>query len=136
MKIIATLFLLFNTIVFANSNYELKLYEKVLPLVFNNITMLIYADKNSQKIIKESDVFKLIPECDDAVLLIGKNFDNLKESCKRKPIFSTSYRSYKNEENSIGAFYWRKGRPQLKFNISNINKFNLFIPKDLKKYCE
>ncbi len=133
---ITFLFIFLNTILLANHNYELKLYEKVLPLIFNTKTLLVYADSNSKQTLKESAVFKLVDNCSDATLLIGKNFGDLSTNCKSKPLFATSYRSYKNSKNSIGAFYWRKGRPQIKFNLENIQSYDLSLPNSLRKYTK
>ncbi len=130
------LFLILSTILFAGEDYELKLYEKVLPILFSQNKISVYADIKSEELLYDSKILILSKDCRDATFLIGKNFDNLENSCKNKPIFATSYRSFTELENSFGAFYWRKGRPQIKFNSSNIEKFNLFLPKSLQKYSK
>lgn len=137
MKKILIILLLFYNILNANNNYELKLYEKVLPSIFKQTPIKIFADKNIKEILKYSQLFHIVDNCDNAVmLLVGKNFSDLSKECKNKPIFSTSYRDFKNNDNSFGAFYWRKGRPQIKFKNSVISKFNLHLPNNLKKYSK
>jgi hypothetical protein len=117
--------------VFANENqYELKLYEKILPSILGeNVT--VYADNKTKRIFLNGNIIKLTSNCEKANILIGKKFDNLKESCLDKPVFSTSYRSYKTTKNSFGAFYWRKGRPQVKIKISAIEQYKLKLPSAL-----
>ncbi|MEA3228820.1 MAG: hypothetical protein U9P38_07095, partial [Campylobacterota bacterium] len=66
---------------------------------------------------------------------IGKRFDTLDDSCKTKPIFATSYRSYRDLKSSFGSFYWRNGKPQIKFKLNKVEEFKLFLPKSLKKYA-
>ena len=124
------------TILFAGEDYELKLYEKVLPLLFSEDSLKVYGDSEAKEILDESKILVLTRSCNDATLLIGKNFDDLESSCKNKPIFATSYRAFTDLESSFGAFYWRKGRPQIKFNSSNIKKFNLFLPNNLQRYAQ
>jgi len=121
------------SILFANDNYELKLYEKIIPSIFKH-KVYVYVDKKSEELLKNSDKFLIVDNCNNADILIGKYFDNLEDSCKNKPYFSTSYKSYKNNKNSFGAFYWRKGRPQIKFREEIIKKQNLTLPDSFSKY--
>ena len=120
----------------AKDDYELKLYERILPVIFNKNILNIYTDKKTKDIIKQSDKFNLVIDCNSATIIIGKDLSYLPNSCLEKPIFSTSYRSYKNTKNSFGAFYWRKGRPQVKFKLEMIKKFELNLPKSLRKYAK
>ena len=120
--------------IFAGVNYELKLYEKILPIILKEESIVVYADSGSSAILKDSRVFKVTDRCLDASLLIGKRFENIDIECLKKPIFATSYRSFKSYKNSFGAFYWRKGRPQIKFKKEKIDKLKLFLPDSLSKY--
>ena len=135
MKKILIFFILISNI-FANyDNYELKLYEKILPAIFTN-KLLIFIDNSNTDILKDSDVLETTLDCEKANLLIGKNFTKLSKNCQNKPIFSTSYRSFKDTPNSIGAFYWRKGRPQIKFKLDVIDEFSLHLPKSLMEFAK
>jgi len=135
MKKILFITILLHTLLNANSTYEVKLYETVIPSIFIKYPINVYLDKNTQDLLKNSTKFKVLYHCDESVqLLIGENFDNLPEVCKDKPVFSTTYRSFKNNKNSFGAFYWRKGRPQIKFKTNILNKYKLILPNALKKY--
>lgn len=136
MKKWVLVFLFFNTIVSASTAYELKLYEQILPLIFQNEPIEIYVDSKSKEMLEGSKIFFIVDECIDADLLIGKDFHELSSFCNTKPIFTTSYQSFKNTKNSFGAFYWRKGRPQIKFNFSRIEGMNLNFPKPLHRYGE
>ena len=122
--------------IFASENYELKLYEKVIPLIFSLSSIDIYADGEAKQTIAKSKLLKLNNDCAKANLLISKRQKNITKECKELPYFATNYKSYKDSKNSIGVFYWRKGRPQLKLNKKNIQKFNLQLPKNLEKYAQ
>ena len=119
----------------SNNNYELKLYEKILPNIFKK-ELLIYADKNSKEILQDSNILKLTTNCIDADIFIGKSFKNLPLKCQDKPIFSTNYRSFLNNDNSIGAFYWRKGRPQIKFKLDVLKRYNLKLSQSLMEFTQ
>ncbi len=135
-NILIILFLLYST-TNASDNYELKLYDKLLPLIFIKTPIVVFVDKDTRELLKNSDKFKIVNSCDkNTMVLIGKNFHNLSYQCKNKPIFATSYRGFKNQKNSFGAFYWRKGRPQIRFKNDVLNRYNLNLPNSLKKYAK
>jgi len=135
MKKILFIYLFLHTLLNADSNYELKLYETVIPSIITKQLIKVYLDKDAKILLKDSSKFKILNNCDESVdILIGKNFDDLSNECKNKPIFSTSYKSFKHTKNSFGAFYWRKGRPQIKFKGETIDKFKLHLPNSLERY--
>jgi hypothetical protein len=121
----------------AGNPYELKLYEKVLPMLFTQYPIRVYADETVRNTLLKSRKFVVVDRCDDSVaVLIGKSFPELPDICQDKPLFSTSYRTYKNMEESFGAFYWRKGRPQLRFKKERLEHFHLMLPETLQRYLE
>jgi len=136
MKVLQ-LFVMGMILLYGADNYELKLYEKVLPLFFKSEPIAVYADDEVAKILKKSAKFHLVTSCEeDTVVIVGSAFEHLSPLCKKKPIFATSYRAYMHYKNSFGAFYWRKGRPQLKFKKEVLDGFGMHIPKDLVRYVE
>ncbi len=135
-KILITLLLLYSNLLFGDNTYELKLYEKILPAIFKDAQIIIYGDIAANEILSQSDIFVLTSKCKDATLLFGKDFDTLDKSCTKIPLFSTSYNSFKNTPNSIGAFYWRKGRPQIIFNLDSLLWFDIELPNSLMKYAK
>ena len=133
IKILISL-LLFGNIIFASASYELKLYEKILPIVLKSSKIAVYADSNSFEILRDSNLFTLTNDCTKASILIGKTFNTLQKSCLEKPIFATGYRAFRDFNSSFGVFYWRKGRPQLRFSLNRVKKLGLFLPQSLLKY--
>jgi len=120
----------------ANDNYELKLYEKVIPILLNSKIINIYTDSNTKDTVKGSSIFYVKKNCLYVDLIIGKKINNLDKSCENIPIFATTYKAYLSSPNAIGVFYYRKGRPQLKLNSKTIKKFKLNLPQSLEKYAE
>ncbi len=121
-----------------NKDEELILYTEIFTSLFQKKVLLVYADEKSKIILKKSGLFKIILGCKSADFIIGKNFDKMskEEKCKEKLFFATSYIGFKNSKNCFGAFYWKKGRPQIKFRLEIIEKFNLNLPKNFRKYAE
>ena len=137
MKKIFFTLILFCTYIYASDIYELKLYEKILSSVFIKTPIRIYADQDTKEILKNSSKFIIMNNCSSAVVvLVGKNFDDISRECTNKPIFATNYRTYKSLKNSFGAFYWRKGRPQLRFRQKAIDRLHLSLPDSLQKYVQ
>ena len=136
MKRLALLFIFITYSFSLDNNYEQKLYEKILPAIYKKTNVIYFPDKKSELILKNSTVLKHTSNCKDADILIGKSFNKIPSVCKNKPQFSTNYRSFLNNRNTIGAFYWRKGRPQIKFKLDNLDKFNLELPKSLMEFGE
>ena len=116
------------TILFADS-YEVKLYENLFPKLFHKKIINIYTDDN-QKYFQKSKILKLTNFNKADIVILYKS-----QIICNKPIFSTSYISYINSK-AIGAFYWRKGRPQLILNKKMILYYHLHIDNSLKKYLK
>lgn len=136
MKNLLVISLLLSNIAIANTNYELKLYEKILPIIFKTKILKVFADKKTKEILIHSEKIDLVNNCLDATLLIGSSFPNISLGCLKKPIFGTTYRSFKKNNNYFGAFYWRKGRPQIRFKLDVIKKQKLNLSDNLRKYAK
>jgi hypothetical protein len=133
MKKLIFIFLLAGIELLANNSYEIKLYEKILPSIFDKKVLKVFTDNNMKDLLQYSDKFKIVKDCNEADVIIGNQ--NLSSNCE-KPIFSNSYRCFLKCKNSFGAFYWRKGRPQIKFKVKIMKKFNLILPNSFRKYSQ
>lgn len=132
-KIILILLLLF-AFLNAKDNLTLELYKKVLTSIFHSQTIKVYTDSETREILQQSSKFEIVDSCDKSVAVLVGKFSKLSTICKDKPLFSTDYRGFKNTPNSFGAYYWRKGRPQLKFKRKVLDKFHLSLPTTLERY--
>jgi hypothetical protein len=128
----------------ANQNgveYRQMLYSKVFHLLIPSKTVQVYTDPQNEKFFLEKNHFKIVDTCDaaDIVFHSHENFihhSDLNQSCKNKPIFVTNYDDFTNLKGTIGAFYYRKGRPQLKLNQKSLDAFGIKIDDSLLKYVE
>ena len=73
-----------------------------------------------------------ITNCKKADILLIKGLQ--KKTSFNKPALALDYLSFKNCENCIGAFYWRKGRPQIILIKENLNLFDIKVKEKLKNY--
>jgi len=128
---------LISSLLFAKDNYEQKLYENILPKVFHKNSVHIFiTDDETKKVLNNSTILKIVQECNDADIVIGNSFNQESANCKKKPSFALDYRAYKHSQSAIGAFYWRKGRPQIAFSKKSFKKYKLTIPQSLQKYVQ
>jgi len=131
------LILLLTIELISDTHYELKLYESLLPTLFQKKSLIVYTQEREQKnIVKNSLVLKLSNSCSDADLIITKYVATIPKECANKPLFATSYRSYRDAKSAFGAFYWRKGRPQIHFKLETMKRYHLYLSHSLQKYAK
>ena len=115
--------------------YQQKLYDVVFHQLFGKRTIHVYTQKTNQTLFLEANHFQIVAKCEEADILFLSS-DKPLHGCKNKPIFVTNYDDFKHKKNVIGAFYYRKGRPQLKLNQTYLDHFKLNIDNSLLKYVE
>ncbi len=124
------IFILFSAVLlFAGA--EKQLFEKLFTQLFQKKTILIYTNNKYKKIIDGSIHLIVIDKCKYADIQFGVYDKN----CS-KPVFVLDYYKYKKNPDVLGAFYWRKGRPQLRLRKKIIKKYHLHIAKDFEDYVE
>lgn len=95
--------------------------------VFQYSERFLLSDK-----LEESDIL-LIAEnstLNNALRTIKAN----KAIRKKLIIFVTNYQLLSVSEDVVGAFYWRKGRPQLLFIKNRLDKHNVVLPEEYKSF--
>lgn len=106
-----------------------KLFNYIFPLLSDKKVIKIYTLPIYYKYFS-SNHFIIVKDCNKSDIILG----NIK--CDNKPVFSLNYNFYRNYKNVFGVFYYRKGRPQLKFKKDDLIKFFHKIPNELKGYVE
>lgn len=114
---------------------EEELIVNVLKLLKVNEHVVRVYEQSPSRLLTESGFVSRVSECKDADLVYGEKFDTLPFTCKNLPRFSTEYEHFQKDERVIGAFYWRKGRPQLRFNENRCKNFNIKLPPELVQYA-
>jgi hypothetical protein len=114
---------------------EEELIMNVLKLLQANEKALKVFDHHPSHLLEKYAFEHRVQECTDAHLIYGETFETLPSTCKNLPRFSTEYEQFQKDEKVIGAFYWRKGRPQLRFNEKRCKDFNITLPQELAQYA-
>jgi len=117
-------FLVFFITTFVFATEQSELFNNIFPELLHKNRIRVLT-----KLKLDPKYFIIVNSCKKAELVIGDFKCN-------KPTFVLDYYEFKDNKNAIGAFYWRKGRPQLRFRKSNIDKYHLYISKDFEDYLE
>ena len=124
------LFLFISILLFSQEIKGLKeLLNYIFPLIIHKKIITIYTLPKYYKYFQSSK-FIITMNCKKSDIIFGDI------NCNNKPIFALNYDFYLKNQNVIGAFYYRKGRPQLKFKKDRFLKFFKSIPKEFKDYVE
>lgn len=96
----------------------------------------VWADSaDKATVISGISFVKVVQNKNDADFLIINKINNSLPSNKK--VFADGYLVFKTcKEKLVGGFYWQKGRPNIVFIKNNIEKYNIRLPDDLKKYIE
>jgi len=113
-----------------SSQIEAKLYDKLFTTLFVKKIVKVYTENPEIKKLKFKNII-FVDDCNKADVVIGK----INKNCS-KPIFVLSFKDYRNMKNAVGAFYWRKGRPQLRLRFPVIKKYHLFLSNDFKDFID
>lgn len=115
---------------------EQELIVKVFKFFsIKDVPIAVY-EHNPSISLKGSSFTNLVAECAQANVVYGSYFETLPKECRSLPRFTTEYELFQNDERVIGAFYWRKGRPQLRFSKERCERFDLFLPSELVRYVQ
>ncbi|QCI27911.1 hypothetical protein [Caminibacter pacificus] len=122
--------LLFFSVVLLFASAKIELFEKLFSTLFQK--PVVYVLTNNPDIKNaNSRVLIVVKSCKKADVIIG----DVDKNCT-KPRFLLDYYKFKNNKNAIGAFYWRKGRPQLRLRKKELEKYHLYISKEFEDFLE
>ena len=138
MKLIIT-FLLSALFLFASDSNHLKvkILENVLSEISINEPIKIWSD--DVKILaefKHSSKFKTTTKCSEANIIVLQRKKNLTPKCRRKHIFVLSYDLLSDIDNSFGALFWKKGRPNIIILQPRVKAQFIRVSKNLDPYLE
>lgn len=123
----------------------LKLYDGIFAALSPKASISVYTEeKEYMDVFQYSERFLLSDKLEESdILLIAENstLNNALRTIKankaiRKKliIFVTNYQLLSVSEDVVGAFYWRKGRPQLLFIKNRLDKHNVVLPEEYKSF--
>ncbi len=114
--------------------YEIKILEKIAEDITHKTVIKVYViGYDKKKIQNFSNHFKLVMDIDDADIVIVNKYKNV-EKLRNKIILTTDFNLLKEIPESIGALYWKKGRPHIIFIKERLQDYNIKLSKDYEKF--
>jgi len=116
---------------------EVKILEKIISEIFINKEKIIWSDnKELCTAIRKKELIKTTPECKKATIMVLKDIKNLSKECANSVIFVLDYELLSKVPKSFGAFFWKKGRPNVVILKSRLNSLSIQASNDLDPYLE
>ena len=106
-----------------------ELVQTLFPLLVHKRIVKVYTSPSFFPLFDDNSTFVLVEECNQSDLVFGDI------NCS-KPIFGLSYRFFSTHPNVIGAFYYRKGRPQLVIKTKSYEKYFGHLDPSLQRYAQ
>ena len=139
MKIIIITFLLVSSL-FAhhcNMNLKIQILENICSGIENIENMKIYSnDSEIQQSFEKSKKFHVVKSFKEAQIIILTKDTKLVKEFPNKHIFVLKYNLLEKIPNSFGAFFWKKGRPNIVFIKPRLQEQSLKLSSDLEHYIE
>ncbi len=133
MKVLFLAILLISTVFASDKDIATKIYLSLAMDVSEKKDPIFYLYGHI-KYLENNSGIHTTHNCNKADLIILNTLEKLPKECQNKPLFTTKYRTYLKHENIIGAFFWQKGRPNIVFRKSSIEKNNIHLESSFSKY--
>ncbi len=122
-----------------NSSNGIKyaILNKIVSGIVQNNTLRIWSDNEAiNDFFRSTELYQVVLTCADADIIVLENEESLSKSCKKGNIFVLSYELLNKVPQSFGAFFWKKGRPNIVFIESRIEAQGLILSDRLIPYIE
>ena len=113
------------------SDSEVKIIKLLFTSLFHEQNIKVFSHSKDKINIIDKAGFVSAQNCNNSDIIYSSV---VLTQCKNKPFFTDNYTSFKKDSTAIGAFYWKKGRPNILFLKSRLEKFDLELPKKFHKY--
>ena len=133
-----SLLILLGTILFG-ADEELRLESNIYYTITKELSgktrPKIYMKSSVASIQHYSSKFNIVNRCDDADVVLVSYQKDISPECEKKVLFGTRYQTLLKEP-TVGAFFWQKGRPNILFYKSRLQKQSIRLSKDFQKYID
>ncbi len=118
-------------------HHRANILEKVFSQISINTKLKVWCDESSLvSQLKDHGRLQVVDDCLNANLILLNNQGNLSQSCENKHIFALKYDILSDIPSSFGAFFWKKGRPNIVIIKPRLESQSIKISKRLEEYLE
>ncbi len=137
MRNIILIFILFTVLLNASNDVSTKIVATLLEqLAGNKYTVWLDTQTKKNVITINEKHLHTRKHCKDASILLLYSNTSIDNKCKNKIIFVLDYALLHKYRNAVGAFYWKKGRPNIVFIRPRLEKHKIKLNKSYDKYIE
>jgi len=86
-------------------------------------------------IVEFSSNFNIVQECAEADIIFVTHQREIKKECQGKIFFGSRYKTLQKEQ-TVGAFFWQKGRPNILFYKSRLDRYGIRLNPHFIKYID
>ena len=120
---------------FGNSDeVENEIYENIITNLFPKKKVKVWTDNSKISYVFGKYSKKLVVvdknNADIYILSYKEDIPN------NKIVLTTNYKLLKEIKNSIGAFYWKKGRPNIVFIEDRLKRKHILLPSKYNDFIE
>ena len=136
MKKIILVLLFLSSIVSANDmQVESTIFNKIITALTSKENPKVYLYKKNEALERYPGELEIVDKCRDSDIVVLSTLKDLPEACKDKIFFGTRYKHLRDER-VVGSFFWQKGRPNILFYKSRLDKKDIKLDKSFDKYIE
>ncbi len=122
---------------------EVRILEKLFTDMIGEkkVNVAVFGSRRTQleKSIKSfSRKIRLVRTCLQAqvILVAGSIKDKLPKSCSGRVVFTTKKELLMTIRDSVGAFYWKKGRPNILLIKERLIEKGIELPAEYERFIE
>ncbi len=114
-----------------------RILNTIISGVEHTKVLKIWSDnKKITEALYNMKKYKIVLTCKEADIIILEKKENLSSLCLNRNIFVLNYNLLTEIPQSFGAFFWKKGRPNIVFIESRLEKRGLHLSNKLTPYIE
>lgn len=121
----------------SSTDLEVKIIERVLGKISIDKEKVIWSDnKEICDAIEKNKLIKTTQNCQEAAIIVLQDKKNLSKKCHHTIVFVLDYALLSQVPKSFGAFFWKKGRPNIVILKPRLKSLFIQASNDLNPYLE
>ena len=114
---------------------ESKIIMSMIEVVSSHKVFSVYTNSQKLKEILPTEKIVFVDDCEGAELAILEK-SKVEKNCTDIAIITLEYDLLKKYPNSIGSFFWQKGRPNIVFIKSRLKNRNILLDSAFDEFVE